>query len=80
MMGFISNQTITITLVGKSAFELVHLCKGCWYPLTKWLNFATFLERFAVNRVTSLRLVVQKTFIHCSKTFTHTNIIKAKKF
>ena len=28
VIGFISNQTITITLVGKSAFELVHLCKG----------------------------------------------------
>ena len=27
-IGFISNQIITITLVGKSAFELVHLCKG----------------------------------------------------
>ena len=131
---FISNQTITITLVGKSAFEHVHLfvclCWGLtsqstifqscrdganaswvinqyfrgvkclaqghntaavgfepptsrsgvrhsttepprsplfiyvkvyyWYPLPKWLNFATFLKRFAVNRVTSLRLVVQK--------------------
>ena len=24
VIGFISNQTITVTLVGKSAFELVH--------------------------------------------------------
>ena len=39
-----------------------------------------FLKRFAVNRVTLLRLIVQKTLIHCSKTFTHNNIIKVKKF
>ena len=53
----------------------------CWYPLPKRMNFATFLKRSAVNRVTSLRLVVKKkTLIHCSKTFAHTNIIKTKKF
>ena len=36
VIGFISNQTISITLVGKSGFELVHLCKG--------LLFAPFVQ------------------------------------
>ena len=88
VIGFISNQTITIWLASLLSSLFIYVKVYCWYPLPKWLNFAPFLKRFAVNRVTSLRLVVQKKkkkkkkkkLIHCSKIFTHTNIIKAKKF
>ena len=66
--------SLSLWLASLLSSLFIHVKVYCWYPLPKWLNFATFLKRFAVNRVTSLRLVVQKTLIHCSKTFTHTNI------
>ena len=61
VIGFISNQTITITLVGKSAFELVHLCKGLLLvPFAQMADFRTVFRPICINRVTSIRLVVRK--------------------
>ena len=55
-----------------------------WYPLSKWLNFETFLKTclmtdLHLTLVTSKKLVLQEKSVYRSKAFTHDNIIKAKK-
>ena len=63
---FIGQNVIReIPLFGKSAFELVHLCKGLLLVPFVQMAVLTFLKkktflttRFTIDRVTSLRLIV----------------------
>ena len=56
VLGFTSNQTVTFTLVGKSAFELVHLCKDLLFVFdVQMAKFRNVFETFLMTRFVFVR-------------------------